>query len=162
DSHAAIHRALLMAQGGEFAFVLYTSAGAVGIFPGDLMARLNAAVIISMALTPLLAMLSDWLNKPMQPVSLDGIDVADGLSGTALVIGFGRFGQVASQALLARGIDVTIIDSDTEMIRSAARFGFKIYYGDGTRADVMRAAGAGSAEVIAVCIDDRDAADRIV
>jgi glutathione-regulated potassium-efflux system protein KefB len=162
DSRAAIHRALLMAQGGEFAFVLYTSAGAVGIFPGDLMARLNAAVIISMALTPLLAMLSDWLNKTMQPVSLDGIDVADGLSGTALVIGFGRFGQVASQALLARGIDVTIIDSDTEMIRSAARFGFKIYYGDGTRADVMRAAGAGSAEVIAVCIDDRDAADRIV
>jgi glutathione-regulated potassium-efflux system protein KefB len=93
---------------------------------------------------------------------MDGVDRADGLTGKALVIGFGRFGQVASQALLARGIDVSIIDSDTDMIRAAARFGFKIYYGDGTRLDVLRAAGAGSAEAILVCIDSRDAADKIV
>ena len=64
--------------------------------------------------------------------------------------------------LLARQADVSIIDSDTEMIRVAARFGFKIYYGDGTRLDVLRAAGAGSARVIAVCVDDRASADRIV
>jgi glutathione-regulated potassium-efflux system protein KefB len=162
DRRAATHRALLMAEGGEFAFVLYTASGAVGIINGDLMAHLSAAVIISMVLTPLLALLSDWLAKSMEPVSLVGIDVADGLSGTVLVIGFGRFGQVASQALLARGIDVSIIDLDTEMIRSAARFGFKIYYGDGTRLDVLHAAGADSAEVIAICIDDREAVDRIV
>jgi glutathione-regulated potassium-efflux system protein KefB len=162
DRRAATHRALLMAEGGEFAFVLYTASGAVGIINGDLMAHLSAAVIISMVLTPLLALLSDWLAKSMEPVSLVGIDVADGLSGTVLVIGFGRFGQVASQALLARGIDVSIIAPDTEMIRSAARFGFKIYYGDGTRLDVLHAAGADSAEVIAICIDDREAVDRIV
>ena len=86
----------------------------------------------------------------------------DGATGTALVIGFGRFGQVASQALLARGIDVTIIDADTEMIRNATRFGFKIYYGDGTRLDVLRAAGAANAKLIAVCIDKTDTANRIV
>jgi glutathione-regulated potassium-efflux system protein KefB len=162
DRRAATHRALLMAEGGEFAFVLYTASGAVGIINGDLMAHLSAAVIISMVLTPLLALLSDWLAKSMEPVSLVGIDVADGLSGTVLVIGFGRFGQVACQALLARGIDVSIIDADTDMIRAAARFGFKIYYGDGTRLDVLHAAGADSAEVIAICIDDREAVDRIV
>ena len=94
--------------------------------------------------------------------SFDGVDKADGLTGKALVIGFGRFGQVASQALLARQIDVSIIDSDTDMIRAAARFGFKIYYGDGTRLDVLRAAGAGSAEAILICIDKPESADRIV
>ncbi len=93
---------------------------------------------------------------------MEGVEIADGLTGSALVIGFGRFGQVASQALLARGIDVAIIDSDTEMIRVAGRFGFKIYYGDGTRLDVLRAAGAGTAKIIAVCIDDRAAADKVV
>src|SRR5690606_41372536 len=65
------------------------------------------------------------------------------------------------QALVARDVDVTIIDTDIEMIRSAAEFGFKVYYGDGTRADVMRASGAASAQVIAVCVDDRRAATRI-
>jgi glutathione-regulated potassium-efflux system protein KefB len=118
-------------------------------------------VILSMALTPLAPFLIKKLLPP-KPVSFDGIEIADGLSATALVIGFGRFGQVASQALLSKGIDVSIIDDDTEMIRAAGRFGFKIYYGDGTRLDVLRAAGAGSAKAIAVCIDNPVAADKIV
>ncbi|OYY30785.1 MAG: potassium transporter TrkA, partial [Azorhizobium sp. 35-67-15] len=82
--------------------------------------------------------------------------------GRVLVIGFGRFGQIVSQCLLAEGVGVTIIDNDVEMIQSAGRFGVHIYYGDGTRLDVLRAAGADQAEVIAVCVDDREAADRIV
>jgi glutathione-regulated potassium-efflux system protein KefB len=157
----AIHRALLMAQGGEFAFVLYTAAGGAGIFDADLTARLNAAVIISMAITPLLAILADRLARPDRE-SFDGVERADGLTGTALLIGFGRFGQVVSQPLLARGVDVSIIDNDTEMIRAAARFGFKIYYGDGTRLDVLHAAGAGRAKIIAVCVDTRETAHKIV
>ena len=79
-----------------------------------------------------------------------------------LIIGFGRFGQVMSQSLLARDVDVTIIDTDIEMIRSAEEFGFKIYYGDGTRLDVLHSSGADKARAIAVCIDDRIAANRIV
>lgn len=74
----------------------------------------------------------------------------------------GGFGQVASQSLLARHVNVTIIDSDIEMIQGAEQFGFNIYYGDGTRLDVLHASGAHSARAIAVCVDNREAANRIV
>ena len=162
NTHAdAVRLALLLAQGGEFAFVLYANAVASGVFTPETTALLNAAVIISMALTPLAPYALRLLVTPETP-SLDGIETADGTTGTVLIIGFGRFGQVASQALLARGIDVTIIDSDVDMIRSAARFGFKIYYGDGTRLDVLRAAGAGTARAVAICVDQREVTDRIV
>jgi glutathione-regulated potassium-efflux system protein KefB len=157
----AIKRTLLMAQGGEFAFVLYAAAGGVGILDRETLALFTAAVILSMAVTPIIATLGSRLLRPMMP-SFDGVEVADGLSGTTLIIGFGRFGQVASQALLSKGIDVSIIDDDTDMIRSAGRFGFKVYYGDGTRLDVLRAAGAGSAKAIAVCVDNPVGADKIV
>ena len=89
------------------------------------------------------------------------MEKADHLQGSVLLIGFGRFGQVVSHSLLARGIDVSIIDIDTEMIRSAADFGFKVYYGDGNRLDVLHASGAGSAKAIIVCIDKRDTSTRI-
>jgi glutathione-regulated potassium-efflux system protein KefB len=162
SGHAeAVRIALYLAEGGEFAFVLYAAAGSAGIFSAETAALLTASVIVSMALTPLVPYLLRVLLRP-EADSMDGIDVAENLSGTALVIGWGRFGQVASQALLARGTDVAIIDDDTEMIRAAARFGFKIYYGDGTRLDVLRAAGAGTAKIIAVCVDKRESTDRIV
>ena len=157
----SLRLALLLAEGGEFAFVIFTTAQGLGLLDAGTSALLTAAVIVSMALTPLAPIVLKAL-LPEKPQSLDGIEVPDGLTGSALVIGFGRFGQVVSQALLARGIDVTIIDSDTEMIRVAGNFGFKIYYGDGTRLDVLRAAGAASAKIVAVCIDKRADADRIV
>ncbi len=150
-----------MEQGGEFAFVLYAAAATAMLFNPTTNAILTATVIISMALTPLGVLALRWLLPPEKP-SMDGIEVADNLHGSALLIGFGRFGQVASQNLLARGIDVSIIDIDTEMIRSAAEFGFKVYYGDGCRLDMLRAAGAGEAKAILVCVDDRAAADRAV
>ena len=116
----SLRLALLLAQGGEFAFVIYSTARGVGLLDAETAALLTAAVILSMALTPLAPIILKRL-LPTPPPSLDGIDIADGLTGTALVIGFGRFGQVASQALLSRGIDVSIIDFDTEMIQAAAR-----------------------------------------
>ena len=157
----ALFRAVLLEQGGEFAFVLYAAAATAMLFNPTTNAILTATVIISMALTPLGVLALRWLLPPEKP-SMDGIEVADNLHGSALLIGFGRFGQVASQNLLARGIDVSIIDIDTEMIRSAAEFGFKVYYGDGCRLDMLRAAGAGEAKAILVCVDDRAAADRAV
>ncbi|MFB9069218.1 monovalent cation:proton antiporter-2 (CPA2) family protein [Pseudofulvimonas gallinarii] len=162
DSHGTgLHRATLMAQGGEFAFVLYSAAAAVGLIDGKDNAFFSAVVILSMSLTPL-ALIALRYILPSSTPSLDGVDVADDLHGTVLIIGFGRFGQVASQSLLARGIDITIIDSDVEMIRSAAEFGFKVYYGDGTRLDVLHASGAPHARAILVCVDDPKTADRIV
>jgi glutathione-regulated potassium-efflux system protein KefB len=79
-----------------------------------------------------------------------------------LIIGFGRFGQVVSQPLLARDVDISIIDADVDMIRAAGNFGFKVYYGDGARLDVLRASGAGKADAILVCIDKPELANRIV
>jgi glutathione-regulated potassium-efflux system protein KefB len=157
----AVYRGALLEQGGEFAFVLYAAAAAVGLFDPTTTAILTATVVISMALTPLGVLALRWL-LPEDKQSMEGVEAAEDLHGSALIIGFGRFGQVASQSLLARGMEISIIDTDTEMIRSAAEFGFKVYYGDGCRLDMLHAAGAGEAKAILVCVDKRDAADRIV
>ena len=156
----ALERAVVMAQGGEFAFVLYSSATAVGIIDGEANAILTAIIIISMVLTPLVLAVMRRLT-PKDAQDLDGVDVADGLNGSVLIIGFGRFGQIASQPLLLRGIDVSIIDNDVEMIQAAADFGFKVYYGDGTRLDILHAAGAGKARAVLICVDRADSAIRI-
>ena len=160
DHREALERAVLMAQGGEFAFVLYSAATSVGILAGETNAVLTAVVILSMVLTPLL-MLALRAFMPKDEQSLEGVEVADGLSGSVLIIGFGRFGQIASQPLLLRGVDVSIIDNDVEMIQAAADFGFKVYYGDGTRLDILRAAGAGRARAVLIAVDKPDAAVRI-
>jgi len=161
DHREAIQRAALFAQGGEFAFVLYAAAVSAGVFDGRTSATLTAIVILSMALTPLVVMaLRAVLPEP--EASMDGVETANGLQGRVLLIGFGRFAQVVSQPLLARGIEVSLIESDVEMIRAAGSFGFKVYYGDGTRLDVLRASGAENAEAILVCVDKPDVADRIV
>ncbi len=160
-THAeGLYRAALFAQGGEFAFVLYSAAATAGIITAGNNASFTAIVIVSMALTPLTMIGLKWV-LPKAEQSLDGVDRADDLHGSVLLIGFGRFGQVVSHSLLARGLDVSIIDTDTEMIRSAADFGFKVYYGDGTRLDVLQTSGAGTAKAIVVCVDKRDAATRI-
>ncbi len=157
----ALTRAFLFAQGGEFAFVLYGAATSAGIISGEQNAIFTATVIISMALTPLLALSLKYLISKPKPV-MDGVDKADDLHGSVLIIGYGRFGQIVSQPLLARGIDLSIIDNDTELIRSAYDFGFKVYYGDGTRLDILHAAGAHHAKAIIVCTDKPGTTLRIV
>ncbi|CAD0325455.1 monovalent cation:proton antiporter-2 (CPA2) family protein [Xanthomonas hortorum] len=161
DHRQALDRGVLMAQGGEFAFVLFAAASASGVIDAQVNASLTAIVVVSMALTPLFVLLQRRLTPAAKP-SLEGVEAVNGQTGSVLIIGFGRFGQVASQSLLARDVDVTIIDNDIEMIQSAEEFGFKIYYGDGTRLDVLHASGAHSARAIAVCVDSPEAANRIV
>jgi glutathione-regulated potassium-efflux system protein KefB len=158
----AMDRASLMAQGGEFAFVLYAAAAHAGVIGAQANARLTAIVVLSMALTPLVTLLVRRLVPECKPQVVAELEQAVGLSGSALMVGFGRFGQVVSQSLLARDVDVTIIDTDVEMIQAASDFGFKIYYGDGTRLDVLQAAGADHARVIAVCVDNSAATNEIV
>jgi glutathione-regulated potassium-efflux system protein KefB len=153
----SLDRAVLMAQGGEFAFVLFSAAAAAKLIDAEINANLTAIVVLSMTLTPL-AIIALRKLSPKIALSLEGVDEPNGLSGSVLLIGFGRFGQVVSQSLLARGVEVSIIDTDVEMIESAQTFGFKVYYGDGTRLDVLHASGADSAQLIAICIDDRAAA----
>src|SRR5690606_4343929 len=137
--------------------VLYSTAAATGLFDATANAVFTAVVILSMALTPFTVLIVGKLTPPVLP-SLEGVEKPDGLEASLLIIGFGRFAQVASQALLARGMDVSIIESDVEMIEAASRFGFKVYYGDGTRLDILHASGAGRAKAILVCVDNKDAA----
>ena len=162
SNHAeALDRAVLMAQGGEFAFVLFSAAASAQIIDATVNANLTAIVVLSMVLTPLFVIVLKRFAPKVQ-ASMDGVEEANDLSGSVLIIGFGRFGQVMSQSLLARDVDVTIIDNDIDMIRSAEEFGFKIYYGDGTRLDVLHASGAHSARAIAVCIDGKESVNKIV
>lgn len=161
DNREAIQRAALFAQGGEFAFVLYSAAVAAGVIDARTSAALTAVVILSMALTPVVVIVLGRLMPPPKE-SMDGVEAAANLEGRVLMIGFGRFAQVVSQPLLARGMEVSLIESDVDMIRAAGTFGFKVYYGDGTRLDVLRASGAANAEAILVCVDKPDVADRIV
>ncbi len=159
----ALKRAALMSEGGEFAFVLYAAALAAGLFDPRTAAILSAVVILSMGLTPIRMMLADRFKpKGADALSLDGVDAPAGLRERVLIIGFGRFAQVVAQPLLARDVDVSIVDNDVEMIQAAGKFGFKVYYGDGARLDVLRASGAGQAETVLVCVDRPEVADRIV
>ena len=157
----ALERAVMMAQGGEFAFVLYTTAVSAGLISGPTNNIFTATVIVSMVLTPF-SLIGLRFVMPKQKQSMEGIEqIPDGLHGQVLVIGFGRFGQIASQPLLALKHRVSIIDNDTDMIRAATQLRFKVYYGDGTRLDILRAAGAGTADVIMICVDKKESALRI-
>ncbi|WGM25931.1 monovalent cation:proton antiporter-2 (CPA2) family protein [Acinetobacter pittii] len=158
----ALDRALLMAQGGEFAFVLFSAALSAQVIDSTVKSNLTAIVVLSMVLTPIVGIIFKSFTQTKTKVSLENIDIADGLSGSVLMIGFGRFGQVTSQLLLARGVDVTIIDNNTDMIRNAEKFGFKIYYGDGCRLDILHASGAATAQAIVVCVDSKETTNRIV
>lgn len=162
STNEAIRAGALLSPAGEFAFVLLPLAASLGLLDDRQGALATAIAALSMLLGPVAAKLIDlWLAAHAPPPE-EIEETFDGVAPSVLVIGFGRFGQVVTQALLLQHLDVTIIDSDIERIRSAAKFGFKIYYGDGTRLDVLRAAGAGKAKVVCICIDDRQAALRIV
>lgn len=161
SSHAdALDRAVLMAQGGEFAFVLFSAALGAQVIDATVNANMTAIVVLSMALTPLVVLAHRRLaTKP--GVSMEGIEAVNGQAASVLVVGFGRFGQIASQGVIARGASITIIDNNVQMIRDAELYGFKVYYGDGCRADVLHAAGAHTAQAILVCIDNKEAATRL-
>jgi len=163
SSHTdALDRAVLMAQGGEFAFVLFGAALGARVIDATVNANMTAVVVLSMALTPLVVLVHQrW--GPRIAESMEGMEAAQDQQANVLVIGFGRVGQIASQGVVARGASLTVIDNDTQVIRDAQSYlGFKVYYGDGARPDVLHAAGAHKARAILVCVNDKAAATRIV
>ena len=156
----AVRVALLLPQGGEFGFVLFTVAAAAGIFSPAVASLLIVIVTVSMALTPMASLLSGVL---MQEDGREEIEEDfEGAGSDVLMIGFSRFGQIASQVLLAGGRDVTVIDFSADRVRQAASFGFRIYFGDGTRKEVLRAAGIERAKIVAVCTHKAEITDRII
>ena len=163
SSHnTSIQIACLLPQGGEFGFVIFSAAAAAGVFSHATASLLVAIVTISMALTPLASVLAKRVMRDTDTEQMDEKFVGAGAGADVLMIGFSRFGQIASQILLAGGSDVTIIDHSAERIRSASKFGFRIYFGDGTRKDVLIAAGIKRAKIVAVCTHKQETTDKIV
>lgn len=149
---SALPMGLLLSQGGEFGFVLFGAAER-GLLLSSAAASLFAAVVtVSMALTPILVRFAGVLGVSDKPVDLDGPRAADA-ERSVIVVGYGRFGQAVGQMLLGRGIEVTLIDLKPAQIELTGRFGIKVYYGDGRRIDVLRAAGAGQTEMIVFACD---------
>lgn len=164
--HTAIHRAVLMSQGGEFAFVLLASAAAQRAINAEVLANMTAIVVLSMIMTPFSVMLFDrYFKESRAAAAVDVDDVeehAGELNGNVLIIGFGRMGQVVSQMPLAYGATISILDNDPDIINIAREYGFKVYYGEATRADVLHASGVEHTDIVAVCVDNGESAVRIV
>ncbi len=157
----AVKVAFLLPQGGEFAFVLFSTASAAAVITDALASELIAAITISMALTPLCVTIGNRLLTNTKQE--DGMEENfEGAGSDVLMIGFSRYGQIASQILLAGGSDVTVIDNSANKIRAAGRFGFRIYFGDGQRKDVLEMAGIRKAKLVAICTEKKEITDRIV
>jgi voltage-gated potassium channel Kch len=145
---------LLLSQAGEFGFVLFAQATAAQLITPEAASLVSAVVTLSMVATPFLMRLTDWLER-REVRSGDGLDGPELSPETsAIVVGYGRFGQTVAQMMQAKAIGVTIIDKKPSMIETAQEFGTKVYYGDGLRLDLLRTAGADTARVIAFCNDN--------
>jgi glutathione-regulated potassium-efflux system protein KefB len=158
----ALRAGSVLTAAGEFAFVLLPLGQSLGVLAPGETSLFSAIAAVTMLLgSPVATLTESLLRRHAKPEDREVDDFTEA-KGKVLIIGFGRFGQLVTQCMLAQGTDVTLMDNDPEMIEVAARFGTKVYYGDGTRLDVLRAAGAASMRLIAVCIDNKDSANRIV
>lgn len=162
----AIRVGSLLAPSSEFAFVLLPLAVTTGLFNRDIGQLLLALGVLSMMIGPPMITVVERLARRMNRSETEhGVEHAkdqNQVGRAALVIGFGRFGQTAAQFLLTEGIETTLIDNNAEGVRLAAKFGFKVYYGDGSRIDVLRACGASDARIILVCVHSPDLSLKIV
>ena len=163
----AFGRMALLAHGGEFAFVLFSAATSASVMSAHENATFTAAVILSMLFSPLITQLARIVtlraeNKQNTQQNNHDLDPIVDLEDTVLVLGFGRFSQIVCQTLLLRGINVAVIDRNIDNIRAAAKFGFKVYYGDGIRLDVLQAAGIEKAKCVVIGINDTDRIEAIV
>ena len=148
---------ILLAQGGEFGFVVFQTAAQAGVIGAPVSSFLVAAVTISMLLTPLLLVAADrwWIPILAGEARRNGVEeLSEPQSGPVIIAGFGRYGQIVGRMLFANGIAPTVLDHDAEAIEALRKFGWRVHYGDATRLDLMRTAGADKARVIVVAIDD--------
>lgn len=155
--------AFLLAQGGEFAFVVFGAAATAHIFTPQIGSLLVVVVALSMVSTPLLLLLHDRLIAPRYQAARrrpdDKIEAED---QHVIIAGFGRFGQIVGRLLHASRVPLIVLDHDPDQIDLLRRFGFKVFYGDATRIDLMHAAGAAHARALVVAIDDVDESLQLV
>ena len=155
---------LLLAQGGEFAFVVFQAAAGARVFSAETASLLIGAVAISMLLSPLLLVAIDklllprWANCNMPQLD----EISEQQQAPIIIAGFGRYGQIVGRMLAVQGLAATVLDHDADMIEAARSFGYKVFYGDATRLDLLRTAGAGTAKVLVIAVDDTEQSLAIV
>lgn len=157
--------AFALAQGGEFGFVLLSFSLQNKVLPADIVDILTAAIALSMVLTPVLILLNERLVQPLfEQGSEDEYaeEPMDKQQNPVIVAGFGRFGQIVSRLLIANGVHVTVLDHSATHIERVRRFGFKIFYGDASRDDLLHTAGAAKAKLLVIAVDDRATVSKIV
>ena len=154
-SSASIIMALLLSQGGEFGFVLFAAAQNALLIEPEAASLFGAVVTLSMATTPLLMILAGKLAAKKSIGDAQLVDPEQAEQASVIIVGHGRFGQSVSQIMQAAGRSVTLIDIDPKTIEVASEFGRKVFYGDGTRIDLLHRAGAEKACAIFFCVDDR-------
>ena len=155
---------LLLAQGGEFAFVVFQAAGP-NVLPPGVTSLLIGAVALSMLLSPLLLVLIDKFVLPRYNQLKDGpkmAEISEQQDAKVLICGFGRYGQIVGRMVSSQGLKVTVLDHDPDSIEALRQFGFRVFYGDATRLDLLRTAGAATAKAIVVAVDDIEQSLRIV
>jgi len=144
----------VLAQGSEFAFVLFAVARDAQVMPASWNDMLPLIVAVSMALTPLTVIVGSWLSRALYSDPPRETDVIEPDGARVIIAGFGRVGQIVGRMLYASGIKVTILDNDPDLIETVRRYGFKVFYGDATRLDLLNAAEADKAVVLINAIDD--------
>jgi len=145
---------LLLAQGGEFAFVVFQTATGAGALAPQTASLLNGAVAASMLLSPLLLLIADKLAARDSGTTRTLPELNEPQHEPIIIAGFGRYGQIVGRLLAAEGLAATVLDHDADMIEAARAFGYKVFYGDATRLDLLRTAGAQTAKVLVVAVDD--------
>ena len=155
---------VLLAQGGEFGFVVLQAATQGGVVADAPAALLVAVIALSMLLTPLVLLAVDrwWLPRLSTHGAPSFDEINEPQAAPVIIAGFGRYGQIIGRLLYASGFSATVLEHDAEQVESVRRFGWKVFYGDATRLDLLRSAGAGSARVIVIAVDDIEQSMAIV
>lgn len=156
--------ALLLAQGGEFAFVVFQAASQAGALPSATASLLIGAVAVSMLVSPVLLVAVDrWVLPRFADMNVKTLEpIHEPQQAPVLIAGFGRYGQIVGRLMAAQGVATTVLDHNVDMVEAARSFGYRVFYGDATRLDVLRTAGAASACVLVVAVDDVEQSLAIV
>ncbi|KRC23448.1 MULTISPECIES: glutathione-regulated potassium-efflux system protein KefC [unclassified Acidovorax] len=154
---------LLLAQGGEFAFVVFQAAAGAQVFPAETASLLIGAVALSMLLSPLLLVVLDrvLLRRYAHVKAPEADEISEPQEAPIVIAGFGRYGQIVARVMLMQGIRTTVLDHSVEMLEVARTFGYRVHYGDATRLDLLRIAGAGQARILVIAVDDPEQSVKI-
>ncbi|MDR7379221.1 glutathione-regulated potassium-efflux system ancillary protein KefC [Rhodoferax ferrireducens] len=155
---------VLLAQGGEFAFVVFQTASAAQVFSAQTSSLLVGSVAVSMIVSPLLLLAIDKLLLPRfaERGSKRLEEISEQQEAPIIIAGFGRYGQIVGRMLLTQGLSATVLDHDADMVETIRQFGLRVFYGDAARLDLLRLSGAATAKILVVAVDDKEQSLKII